>query len=71
MFPSNVIGGKRVMASLTRWIDKTLRLTVNERKSAVDRPWNRKFFGLYVEPGTDLPIRGRAVVESQVFWALR
>jgi hypothetical protein len=40
-----------MMASLTRWIDKTLRLTVNERKSAVDRPWNRKFLGFTLSRG--------------------
>jgi RNA-directed DNA polymerase len=37
--------GQRVMHSVTRWIDDSLRLTVNSRKSAVDRPWNRKFLG--------------------------
>ena len=37
--------GKRVMVSVTRWIEDSLRLTVNARKSAVDRPWNRKFLG--------------------------
>ena len=37
--------GQRVMRSVTRWIEESLRLTVNPRKSAVDRPWNRKFLG--------------------------
>lgn len=37
--------GQRVMRSVTRWIEDSLRLTVNPRKSAVDRPWNRKFLG--------------------------
>ena len=37
--------GQRVMRSVTRWIEESLRLTVNARKSAVDRPWNRKFLG--------------------------
>lgn len=37
--------GQRVMHSVTRWIEDSLRLTVNPRKSAVDRPWNRKFLG--------------------------
>ena len=37
--------GQRVMHSVTRWIEDSLRLTVNARKSAVDRPWNRKFLG--------------------------
>ena len=37
--------GQRVMHSVTRWIEDSLRLTVNPRKSAVDRPWHRKFLG--------------------------
>jgi hypothetical protein len=36
------------MASLTRWIGESLWLTVNARKSAVDRPWNRRFLGFTV-----------------------
>jgi RNA-directed DNA polymerase len=37
--------GQRVLQSVTRWLAKQLRLTVNQQKSAVDRPWNRKFLG--------------------------
>ncbi len=37
--------GQRVMRSVTRWLEDSLRLTVNTRKIAVDRPWNRKFLG--------------------------
>jgi RNA-directed DNA polymerase len=37
--------GERVMASVTRYLEKRLRLTVNAAKSAVDRPWNRTFLG--------------------------
>jgi RNA-directed DNA polymerase len=37
--------GERVLSSVTKWLDKKLRLTVNQSKSAVDRPWNRKFLG--------------------------
>ncbi len=33
------------MGSLTRFLDKRLRLRVNTAKSVVDRPWNRKFLG--------------------------
>lgn len=40
--------GKRVMASVTRFIEELLRLTVNTRKSAVDRPWKRTFLGFTV-----------------------
>jgi RNA-directed DNA polymerase len=37
--------GKRVMASLEVFLEKRLRLKVNRTKSAVDRPWKRKFLG--------------------------
>jgi len=37
--------GERVKASLTRFLAEHLRLRVNEKKSAVARPWQRKFLG--------------------------
>lgn len=37
--------GERVMRSLTRYLSETLRLRVNPEKSAVGRPWERKFLG--------------------------
>lgn len=40
--------GERVMASVTRFVSDSLRLTVNPLKSAVDRPWKRKFLGFTV-----------------------
>jgi len=37
--------GERVMESIARYLEKRLRLKINRDKSAVDRPWNRKFLG--------------------------
>src|SRR5579864_4078286 len=37
--------GERVMESLKRFITTKLKLRVNEQKSAVARPWERKFLG--------------------------
>jgi RNA-directed DNA polymerase len=37
--------GERVLASVTRFVETRLKLKVNQAKSAVDRPWNRKFLG--------------------------
>ena len=37
--------GERVMGSITRFITTKLKLKVNESKSAVARPWARKFLG--------------------------
>jgi len=37
--------GQRVKASITRFLETRLRLKVNEAKSAVAQPWQRKFLG--------------------------
>lgn len=37
--------GVRVMASLTQFLECKMLLKVNREKSAVDRPWKRKFLG--------------------------
>jgi RNA-directed DNA polymerase len=37
--------GERVLESVERFLTKRLRLAVNRDKSAVDRPWKRKFLG--------------------------
>jgi RNA-directed DNA polymerase len=40
--------GQRVLASLERFLSKRLRLKVNREKSAVARPWERKFLAYTV-----------------------
>jgi RNA-directed DNA polymerase len=40
--------GERVMKSVTRFLSERLRLKVNAEKSAVARPWERKFLGYTV-----------------------
>jgi group II intron reverse transcriptase/maturase len=37
--------GERVMESVKRFVEGRLKLKVNVQKSAVDRPWKRKFLG--------------------------
>lgn len=37
--------GQRVLASISRFLARRLKLTVNAAKSAVGRPWERKFLG--------------------------
>ena len=52
----------RVMASVTRYVSDTLRLTVNPLKSAVDRPMNRKFLGFTVSRnGARLKVADKAI----------
>lgn len=42
--------GERVMKSITSFLDRRLRLKVNAEKSAVARPWERKFLGYSMTP---------------------
>jgi RNA-directed DNA polymerase len=39
------VAGERVMRGIRAYLKDVLRLRVNERKSAVARPWERKFLG--------------------------
>jgi len=45
IFVASRRAGERVMESVIRFVEGKLRLKVNRDKSAVDRPWNRKFLG--------------------------
>ena len=49
--------GERVMASVRAFLEKRLRLKVNEAKSAVARPSERKFLGFSVTDRTPRKIR--------------
>jgi RNA-directed DNA polymerase len=40
--------GQRIMAGITAFLAERLKLTVNAAKSAVARPWQRKFLGYSV-----------------------
>ena len=46
--------GQRVMESVTRFITQKLRLKVNEAKSAVARPQERKFLGFSFSAGPEI-----------------
>jgi RNA-directed DNA polymerase len=51
------------MASVTRFIERCLKLAVNEAKSAVDRPWNRTFLGFTLRRRDGFP---RAIAAKAV-----
>lgn len=56
--------GERVMVSLTRFIEDSLKLTVNTRKSAVDRPWKRSFLGFTLSrKGQRLKVASKAITK--------
>ncbi len=45
IYVRSVRAGERVMANVTRYLGRRLKLSVNQAKSAVDRPWRRTFLG--------------------------
>jgi RNA-directed DNA polymerase len=49
--------GERVLDSLERFLAKRLRLEVNRTKSAVERPWRRKFLGYTVTAQREAKLR--------------
>ena len=50
IYVSSQRSAERVLASLSTWIAKHLRLEVNATKSGTGRPWERKFLGFRINP---------------------
>jgi RNA-directed DNA polymerase len=48
VYAQSQAAGERVMASMERFLQTKLRLKINRDKSAVARPWERKFLGYSV-----------------------
>src|SRR5215831_4576519 len=59
-----VKAGRRVMSSLTRFIEGRLKLQINAEKSAVARPWQRSFLGFTVKD--DNPLFRRCIADKAV-----
>lgn len=57
IFVKSKRAGERVMNSVIRFVEGKLKLKVNREKSAVDRPWNRKFLGFSFLPNRQATIR--------------
>jgi RNA-directed DNA polymerase len=51
IYVSSQRAGERVLASIRSFLEKRLKLKVNEKKSAVDRPWNRRILGFTLTRG--------------------
>lgn len=48
IYVKSEVAGQHAMAAITAYLERTLKLQVNRDKSAVARPWNRKFLGYSV-----------------------
>ena len=53
--------GERVKASITRFLSHRLKLSVNEAKSAVARPWYRSFLGFTISSRGNRRVSHKAV----------
>jgi RNA-directed DNA polymerase len=55
--------GERVKASVTKFLWEKLKLKVNEKKSAVARPWQRRFLGytVTIDKATRLRVSARSI----------
>jgi RNA-directed DNA polymerase len=53
IYVRSVRAGERVMASVSRFLEKKLKLRVNQGKSAVGRPGERKFLGFSFTKGRE------------------
>ncbi|KAF0195016.1 MAG: reverse transcriptase (RNA-dependent DNA polymerase) [Bacillota bacterium] len=70
IYVKTVRAGQRVMEGVKRFVEDELKLKVNEQKSAVDRPWKRKFLGFSFTPErktrTRIAPKARAKFEDKV-----
>lgn len=63
--------GERVKKSITFYLWKRLRLTVNEGKSAVERPWKREFLGYSMTPERKPKLKVSPSAEKRIKGHLR
>lgn len=49
--------GERVMKKMTRFLERRMRLKINQSKSAVAHPWERKFLGFTFSVGSKAYVR--------------
>jgi RNA-directed DNA polymerase len=56
--------GERVLVNVQRYLGESLRLRVNARKSAVDRPWKRTFLGVtFSRRGDRIKVSAKAILK--------
>jgi group II intron reverse transcriptase/maturase len=56
IYVSSQRAAERVLTSITRWMEKHLRLEVNATKSGIGRAWERKFLGFRISPAGRIQI---------------
>jgi len=52
---------KRVLESLTQWIEKQLKLSVNQDKSGTGRPWDGQYLGFRINENAEIEIAPKSI----------
>jgi group II intron reverse transcriptase/maturase len=61
IFVSSERSATRVLESLTRWLEKHLKLNVNPTKSGTGRPWDSQFLGFRINEDREITIAPKAI----------
>jgi len=61
IYVSSERSAKRVLESITHWIEKHLRLKVNRVKSGTGRPWERQFLGFTLREDGEISLAERSI----------
>lgn len=61
IYVSSERSAQRVLESLTAWIAKHLKLSVNQDKSGTGRPWEKQFLSFQITENGDIAIAPKAI----------
>jgi retron-type reverse transcriptase len=61
IYVSSERSAKRVLESLSAWIAKHLKLSVNQDKSGTGRPWERQFLSFQITENKEIAIAPKAI----------
>jgi RNA-directed DNA polymerase len=75
IYVASQAAAERVYASVKRWIEKHLRLELNESKSGTGRTWERKFLGFRIGRDHQIEVAPEAIVRFKArvrtYWDAR
>ena len=61
IYVSSPRSAERVMANMSEWLSKELRLQINAEKSATGRPWERGYLGFSIERDGNISLAKRSI----------
>ena len=61
IYVSSERSAERVLKSLSEWIEKHLKLSINEDKSGTGRPWEGQFLGFRINEKTEIEIAPKSI----------